>query len=200
MFTLLFIAKNRNKQQRYGSPPEVGEPARPGSFCKQNSLPGLAFTSALRVGLQRHPAGDLGRLPRPPASPSGTASRAGKAFLALAPAGLDSELCSACALRRSKNTLPAREAGREAGLRPQRAFLPPVACGSGLRQKTRRLPHQAAAWAGAGWRPHFTISGRLSAALPACAQRWQSGSPQHEGLAARLNAHRQMARVDSRQP
>lgn len=41
VFTLLFIAKNRNKQQRYGSPPEVGEPTHPGSFCKQNSLPGL---------------------------------------------------------------------------------------------------------------------------------------------------------------
>ena len=38
---LLFIAKGRNKQQHYGSPPEVGEPAHPGSFCKQNSLPGL---------------------------------------------------------------------------------------------------------------------------------------------------------------
>lgn len=38
---LLLIAKGHNKQQHYGSPPEVGGPAHPGSFCKQNSLPGL---------------------------------------------------------------------------------------------------------------------------------------------------------------
>ena len=38
---LLFISKGRNKQQHYGAPPEVGEPAHPRSFCKQNSLPGL---------------------------------------------------------------------------------------------------------------------------------------------------------------
>ena len=103
-------------------------------------LAGLALTSALRVGLQHHPAGDLGRLPRPPASPSGTASRAGKAFSALAPAGLGSELCSACTLRCSKNTLPAPVPGREAGLCPHRAFLPPVACGSACGKKLDGSP------------------------------------------------------------
>lgn len=41
VFMLLFIAASCNKQQHYGSPPKVGEPAHPRSFCKQNSLPGL---------------------------------------------------------------------------------------------------------------------------------------------------------------
>jgi len=41
MFIHLFIAAWAAINKCYGSPPEVGEPARPGSFCKQNSLPCL---------------------------------------------------------------------------------------------------------------------------------------------------------------
>lgn len=107
-------------------------------------LAGLAFTSALRVGLQRHPVGASGRLPRPPASPSGTASRAGKAFSALAPPGLGSELCSACTSRRSKNTLPAPYRVGRRGFAPIELFCrqspTAPACGKKLDGSPTKLP------------------------------------------------------------
>lgn len=68
----------------FGSPNYVVEPARPGSFPVGKLLAGLALLVRFyEVGLQRHPTVVSGRLPQPPASPTGTAARAGKASSAL---------------------------------------------------------------------------------------------------------------------
>jgi len=146
-------------------------------------LAGLAFTSALRVGLQRHPMGDSGRLPRPPALTSSTAAPAGKAFLALALRGSAPSGARPAPYGAAKTPCPPPYRGREAGHCPQRAFAGPVALrASGLSVKTRRLPHQALP-PGPRLRPRFAISGRLSASLPVCGRRCQAAPRRYAGLA-----------------
>ena len=178
---LLFIAKGRNKQQHYGSPPEVGEPAHPRSFCKQNSLPGLPSrphcvsdsSVPLRVtwgasrGLRPPLRGPLrGRARRFRHSPL----RASAPSCARpAPYGAAKTPCP-----------PPYRVGRR-GFAPIELFCrlspaaPLAAKNSTAPPPDYRLDR--------GWRPHFALSGRLSAVLPACGQRWQSGSPVCAGSA-----------------
>lgn len=101
----------------------------------------------------RTPASPCGCLGAPPAAsglPFGDRFAGGQGVFGTRPSGARLRAVLGLHLTAQQKHLARPLSGREAGLCPHRAFLPPVAYGSGLRQKTRRLPHQATAWTGAG--------------------------------------------------
>lgn len=180
VFIQLFIAAGCNKQLDYGSPPEVGEPAHPRSLGKAQLLAGLAFASALRVGLQRHPTGGLGRLPRPTASPSGTASRAGKAFSALALRGSAPSCARPAPYGAAKTPCPPPYRAGRRGVAPNELLPDLSPYGLRLVRQNSSAPPSGCRL-NRGLRPHLALAGRQSAALPACGRREQRGPPQRTG-------------------
>lgn len=149
MFMLLFIAKGRNKQQHYGSPPEVGEPAHPGSFCKQNSLPGLPsrphFVSDSSVTLWVPRGASRGLRPPLRGPLRGRARR-----FRHSPLRVSAPSCARPTPHGAAKTPCPPPIGSGGGALPPSSFFAASRLRLRLRQKTRRLPHQAAAWTGAG--------------------------------------------------
>jgi hypothetical protein len=159
-----------------------------GRSAAQNSFPGSAFTlsdrrsdsySALRA------CGGSHQVLR--TSPSGPLRGAGKQLLAVVqsfgqatPVRPPPTACKQAAGAPSRATLPRPTCPphlvcREPGLRPQRAFSGHVAFGSCLSVKTRRLPHQAAAWTGAAPpQAHHTDACRCA---PSCVRMAGSRHP-----------------------
>ena len=137
---LLFIAKGHNKQQHYGSPPEVGGPAHPGSFCKQNSLPGLpsrphcVSDSSVTLRVTRGASRSL----RPPCARDRCAG--GQGVFGTRPCGSRLRAVLGLRLTAQQKHLARPLSGREAGLCPPRAFLPPVAYGSACDKKLDGSP------------------------------------------------------------
>ncbi len=111
-----------------------------GRFAVQNSLsvlpsrPRCASGSSVPLQVTRGASRSL----RPPRA--GDRFAGGDCVLGTCPKGQGSSRCSARSYRRDKDTIPAPSWGREAGLRPHRAFLPPVAYGSARGKKLDGSP------------------------------------------------------------